>query len=221
MKKSRRKFITLGSMAGVIGAAVIYWPKWAFNLFTDRKTGANYQFPVRPAVSKVSLSPTPPCEDGDVEATQALTAGPFYTPNTPERSVLYEPGIAGTPIVVMGRVLTTDCQPLAGAVLDFWQADGKGEYDNEGFTLRGHQFTDSQGYYRLETVKPGLYPGRTAHIHVRVQGKNTPLLTTQLYFPGEALNEQDGLYKKPLEVDMRESGDGKLEAQFDFILRMV
>ena len=220
MKKSRRKFITLGSMAGVIGAAIIYLPKWVFNSFIDRKT-ASYQFPARPVASKVSLSPTPPCEDGDVEATPSLTAGPFYTPDTPERSVLYETGIAGTPLVVIGRVLTTDCQPLAGAVLDFWQADGKGEYDNEGFTLRGHQFTDSQGYYRLETVKPGLYPGRTAHIHVRVQGKNTPLLTTQLYFPGEALNEKDGLFKKVLEVDIRESGDGKLEAQFDFILRMV
>lgn len=221
MKKSRRKFITLGGIAGIIGATVFYLPKWIFHTLTDRKTDANYQFPGRPAVSKVSLSPTPPCEDGDVEVTPSLTAGPFYTPDTPQRSVLYETGIAGTHLVVAGRVLTTNCQPLAGAVLDFWQADGNGEYDNQGFTLRGHQFTDSQGYYRLETVKPGLYPGRTAHIHVRVQGKNTPLLTTQLYFPGEALNEQDSLFKKVLEVDMRESAESKLEAQFDFVLRTV
>lgn len=219
MKKSRRKFIALGGIAGIIGATVFYLPKWIFNALTDRKTAFNYPFPVRPAVSKVSLSPTPPCEDGDVEATPALTAGPFYTPDTPERSVLYEPGIAGMPIVVVGRVLSTDCQPLAGAVLDFWQADGNGKYDNEGFTLRGHQFTDSQGYYRLETVKPGFYSGRTAHIHVKVQGKNTPLLTTQLFFPGEASNERDGIYKKSLEVDLQEVADGKLEAQFDFVLR--
>jgi protocatechuate 3,4-dioxygenase beta subunit len=218
MKKSRRKFITLGGIAGAIGAAIIYLPKWMFSTLAGQTTATQYQFPARPAASKVSLSPTPPCEDGDVEATQALTAGPFYTPNTPERSVLYEPGMTGTPLVVMGRVLTTDCQPLAGAVLDFWQADGNGNYDNKGFTFRGHQFTDRRGYYRLETEQPGLYPGRTPHIHVKVQGKDTPLLTTQLYFPGQTSNNRYNLYKKSLEVNLQELADGKMEAQFDFVL---
>jgi protocatechuate 3,4-dioxygenase beta subunit len=218
MKKSRRKFITWGSMAGAMGAAIIYLPKWIFSTWDDRTTTTQYQFPASPVVSKVSLLPTPPCEDGDVEATPALTAGPFYTPNTPERSVLYEPGMAGTPLVVIGRVLTTDCQPVGGAVLDFWQADGNGNYDNKGFTLRVHQFTDSQGYYRLETVQPGLYPGRTPHIHVKVQGKATPLLTTQLYFPGQASNKRDNLYKKSLEVNLQALAGGKMEAQFDFVL---
>ena len=83
-------------------------------------------------------------------------------------------------------MLTRACKPLAGALLDFWQADDKGRYDNSGSRLRGHQFTDAEGRYRLRSVVPGLYPGRTRHIHVKVQSRDGRVLTTQLYFPGEA-----------------------------------
>jgi protocatechuate 3,4-dioxygenase beta subunit len=122
------------------------------------------------------LRPTPACgDDGDI--TPAQTAGPFYTPNSPRRASLLEPGVAGTRMVVTGLVLSTACTPLPGALVDFWQADDRGEYDNVGFRLRGHQFADSAGRYRLETIVPGLYPGRTRHFHVRVQAPNQPVLT--------------------------------------------
>ena len=84
----------------------------------------------------------------------------------------------GTRIVVEGSVLTTDCRPMPQALVDFWQADDRGQYDNAGYRLRGHQFTDDTGHYRLETIVPGLYPGRTRHIHVKVQAPNQPVLTT-------------------------------------------
>jgi len=58
---------------------------------------------------------------------------------------------------------------VGGALLDFWQADAAGDYDNTGFRLRGHQFSGADGRFRLATVVPGLYPGRTRHIHVKVQ----------------------------------------------------
>jgi protocatechuate 3,4-dioxygenase beta subunit len=58
-------------------------------------------------------------------------------------------------------VLTPDCRPLAGARVDFWQADGNGVYDNDGYRLRGYQVTDGRGRYRLETVVPGRYEPRT------------------------------------------------------------
>lgn len=161
-----------------------------------------------------TLEPTPQCDDHD--ETPAQTAGPFYTPDTPERASLLEQGITGTKLVVSGRVLTTDCQPIAGAILDFWQADDDGVYDNVGYRLQGHQFTDKNGAYRLETIMPGLYPGRTRHIHVKVQGANTPLLTTQLYFPDEAQNQTDGIFHPALVMAVQEAPDVKA-AFFDFV----
>jgi protocatechuate 3,4-dioxygenase beta subunit len=70
----------------------------------------------------------------------------------------------------------------------------------------------------LETIVPGQYPGRTGHIHVRVRGRQTPLLTTQLYFPGERLNRRDGIFHPQLVVTMQEVPDGSKAAAFDFVL---
>jgi protocatechuate 3,4-dioxygenase beta subunit len=103
--------------------------------------------------------------------------------------------------------------------VDFWQADAGGAYDNAGYTLRGHQFADSQGQYRLETIVPGLYPGRTRHFHVRVQAPNRPVLTTQLYFPGEPGNQRDGIFNPRLVIALRDSSGGKAGA-FDFVLNL-
>ena len=84
------------------------------------------------------------------------------------------------------------------ALVDFWQADDRGQYDNTGYRLRGHQFTDDTGHYRLETIVPGLYSGRTRHIHVKVQAPNQPVLTTQLYFHGEPANQRDFIFNPDL-----------------------
>ncbi len=136
-------------------------------------------------VPSATLPPTPDCGDDD-DITPRQTEGPFYTPNSPERTSLLEPGITGTKITVTGQVLTTDCKPVANALVDFWHADDNGEYDNVGYKLRGHQFTDAAGRYNLRTFVPGLYPGRTRHFHVKVQAPNQRILTTQLYFPDPA-----------------------------------
>jgi protocatechuate 3,4-dioxygenase beta subunit len=165
------------------------------------------------------LSPTPACDDGD-EATVAQTEGPYYTPNTPERASLLETGMAGVKLVVAGQVLTTDCRPVARALLDFWQADDAGQYDNVGYRLRGHQFADDQGRYTLETVVPGLYPGRTRHIHVKVQAPNQPVLTTQLYFPNEPGNDRDGIFNLALVMDVQDDAAGKV-GEFNFVLKMA
>ena len=125
--------------------------------------------------------------------------------------------MAGQPIELVGFVLTRGCKPLAGALLDFWQADDKGRYDNSGFRLRGHQFTDAEGRYRLRSVVPGIYPGRTRHIHVKVQPRGGRVLTTQLYFPGEAQNRSDGLFRKELLVRTAKNA-GWLAGRFDFVV---
>jgi protocatechuate 3,4-dioxygenase beta subunit len=146
-----------------------------------------------------------------------MTEGPYYTPDSPERTSLLEEGIPGTRLILTGFVLTQDCQPIANALLDFWQADGDGEYDNAGYKLRGHQLTDQAGSYYLETVLPGLYPGRTAHIHVKVQAPGGPVLTTQLFFPGVPGNDTDSIFSPLLLTTLQDMEGGKL-ATFNFIL---
>ncbi|PYM54409.1 MAG: intradiol ring-cleavage dioxygenase [Candidatus Rokuibacteriota bacterium] len=150
--------------------------------------------------------------------TPPQTEGPYFKPNSPARASLIEPGMPGTRLVVEGSVLTADCKPVPRALLDFWQADAAGRYDNEGQRLRGHQLTDAAGHYRLETVVPAQYPGRTRHIHVKVQAPGRPALTTQLYFPGESANQRDGIFDPKLVMKVRDVEGGKIGA-FDFVLR--
>ncbi|MGH2558446.1 MAG: dioxygenase [Thermomicrobiales bacterium] len=168
------------------------------------------------------LAPTPACADeDDLEETLPQTEGPFYSPDTPERTSLLEPDMPGTRLLVTGYVYSTDCTPISGALLDFWQADDGGVYDNEGFRLRGHQFTDDDGRFELETIVPGLYPGRTRHIHVKAQAANQSVLTTQLYFPDEPANDADGIFDPALLVELddadADADNGKV-AFFTFVL---
>ena len=165
------------------------------------------------ATSSPSLAATPACIDAD--ETPAETEGPFFSTGSPERQSLMEPGVTGTPLTLTGAVLGTDCTPIANAKLDFWQADDDGNYDNNGFRLRGHQFTDAEGKYLLETIVPALYPGRTRHIHVKVQPEGGSVLTTQLFFPWESSNDSDSIYDAALLMDnAKDSGTGT----FDFVL---
>ncbi len=167
--------------------------------------------------SATLLEPTPQCSDDDDEPTLAQTEGPYYTPNTPQRTSFLEEGITGTNLLLSGFVLRPDCSPIDRVLLDFWHCDDAGVYDNTGYRLRGHQFTDEQGRYHLTTIVPALYPGRTRHIHVKVQAPNQPVLTTQLYFPNVAENERDGIFHPSLVVSASETDDG-VNTLFNFVL---
>ena len=142
--------------------------------------------------------------------TPRQTEGPFFTPNSPKRISLLE-GKEKSRLVVTGAVLSAQCKPVPNALLDFWHSDERGEYDNQGYRYRGHQFADAEGRYRLETIVPAEYPGRARHIHVKVQAPGGRILTTQLYFPGE---RRDSLYRPELEVK-RVKGE---ETRFDFVV---
>jgi protocatechuate 3,4-dioxygenase beta subunit len=182
--------------------------------------------PTAPTTTSPSTTPTangplpvtPQCADDDDDPTPAQTEGPYFKPSSPLRRSLLESGLTGTRLMITGQVLTTACTPVATALLDFWQADNAGAYDNTGYRLRGHQFTDSNGRFTLETIVPGLYPGRTRHIHVKVQPPNGSILTTQLYFPGEARNASDGIYSAELLMTVVDGANGK-EATFNFVVR--
>ena len=167
-------------------------------------------------VSGQTLPLTPTCGEKP-ERTPSQTAGPFYTPDSPRRSSLVEPGSKAERLVLAGVVLSPQCKPAANALLDFWHCDESGAYDNKGFRYRGHVFADTQGRYSLETIVPGEYPGRTRHIHVKVQAPGGRVLTTQLYFPDEPHNRSDGIYRRELTMQVARKGEQR-DAKFNFVV---
>ena len=151
--------------------------------------------------------PAPTCNG----LTQSQTEGPYYKPDTPERNSLFEEGMQGTRLILVGYVLDQNCQPLPNAWLDFWQADASGEYDNTGYRLRGHQFTDAQGRYYLETILPGLYSSRPIEpIHVKVRPEGGGEVTSQLYFPDQPIED--------LTVTLEDLGD-HFVGYFNFVVK--
>ena len=173
-----------------------------------------YPFSGPAADRALGLAPPLDCTRAIPESTE----GPFYTPETPLRTHLREPATGGQPLVVQGLVLSPDCRPIGGAVVDIWHTDEHGRYDNSGFRYRGHQYTDAAGAFRFETIRPVRYIGRTPHIHVKVQGPSTRLLTTQLYFPDRAgENGRDSIYHDDLLLDLSGNPQGWL-GRFDFVI---
>ena len=153
-----------------------------------------------------------------VALTPAVTEGPTFKAGSPERTSLTDTGITGMTLTLTGVVMTADCQPVSHALLDFWQANAQGQYDNAGYTLRGHQFTDANGRFQLVTVVPGLYPGRTEHIHVKVQAPGGPVLTTQLFFPGVSNNSSDGIFNQALLIKIQSNNANTMQATFNFVV---
>lgn len=178
-----------------------------------RLLGAAAALPFAQAGMAQELPLTPACGP-QAPLTPRQTEGPYYTPNTPRRASLVEPGSNVPLLLIAGRVLSSTCRPVARALLDFWHCDENGSYDNVGFRNRGHLFSDAEGRFRLETIWPAIYPGRARHIHVKVQAPGRRILTTQLYFPGDA---RDGLWRRELEVVMVPRPEGRVAA-FQFIV---
>ncbi|GHJ43646.1 dioxygenase [Catellatospora sp. TT07R-123] len=162
------------------------------------------------------LAATPEaCDDDDLTPPQM--EGPYFKPGSPLRTSMVDG--PGTALTLTGYVVGLACQPIAGALLDFWQADNGGNYDNVGNRFRAHQFSDAQGRFTLTAIVPGLYPGRTRHIHVKVQAPGRPILTAQLYFPNEPRNATDTLYDPALLMNVQTVGSGR-QATFDFVLNV-
>jgi protocatechuate 3,4-dioxygenase beta subunit len=167
----------------------------------------------------VAIPSVPNAEGCEGTLTPSEMDGPFYKAGSPERTNLYDAAIPGGKLSLSGFIYNTECKPIAHAWIDFWQADGKGQYDNSGYTLRGHQYTEAAGKYMLETVIPGEYTGRTLHIHVKVRANdNAPELTTQLYMPGVQGNQSDFLFNPALLMQVKDSAAGK-SATFNFVIK--
>lgn len=164
--------------------------------------------------------PPVPASCGAV-ATAANIEGPFYKRGAPHRSVLVDAADDGQRLALSGTVMTTRCEPLAGAIVDVWQANAKGDYDLDGFRFRGALTTDAHGRWELRTIVPGRYLNgdryRPAHLHVKVRAPGRRVLTTQLYFEGDPYNEGDAFIEPSLIMAHR-TDKGITRARFDFVL---
>jgi protocatechuate 3,4-dioxygenase beta subunit len=162
------------------------------------------------------LDLTPACGD-QAQPTIAQTEGPYFKPDAPLKRNLAADRPSGEKMTLAGLVLDRNCRPVPKALVQIWQADETGAYDNSGFILRGHQYADDAGRWWFTTIVPAAYPGRTRHIHVKVQRPGGRVLTTQLYYPGEPLNRRDGLFNQQLLMRITDAADGKF-ARFDFVV---
>jgi protocatechuate 3,4-dioxygenase, beta subunit len=170
--------------------------------------------------------------------TPSQTEGPFYPDRMPfdtdfdllrNGTSLYTQGQA---VWLLGSVSDLSGKPVAGAVVEIWQSDNDGQYhhsSNRGradpaFQGFGKVQVGTDGSYRFHTIRPGKYPGRTPHIHVKVKLAQRELLTTQLYVMGEPANARDGLWnqmsddnKAALTMPFVQGKDG-LQVQFPLIV---
>jgi hydroxyquinol 1,2-dioxygenase len=161
-------------------------------------------------------------------ATESTVFGPFYregAPELPSGATISQDG-CGEPAVVMGRVLSIDGTPIAGALLDVWETDENGLYEQQDpgqpdMNLRGKFRTDSDGNYCFVGIKPVSYaipndgpvgqllramerhPYRPAHIHVLVSAPGFMPVTTHLFVKGDKYLDSDAVFgtKDSLVVD--------------------
>lgn len=164
-----------------------------------------------------------------LEATPHTTRGPEYRRRAPFRNDLREPGHPGIPLIVRGHVRGTGGEPVAGALLEFWQTDARGLYsdffglrrDPAKLWMRCGMHAQAGGAYELRTIVPGRYPlwpiTRPRHIHVSVTAAGYRFLATQIFFEHEWLNRFDPMVKRPLIVKLTEEKGERL-ALFDLIL---
>ncbi len=175
-------------------------------------------------------------------ATQHDILGPFWRAGAPMTADLIPKGAKGQKVVLSGRVLDTSGKPVAGAILDFWNADADGKYDLENpfqqltpdaYKFRGLVKTAADGGYSVATVVPGKYrvppnlPGfetfanllRPSHVHLMASHIATVPLITQIYFKGDAEIAKDpwaSRSKNAAAVDKTVAE--KWTAKFDIVL---
>jgi protocatechuate 3,4-dioxygenase, beta subunit len=145
-------------------------------------------------------------------------------------TVQHEAEPLGERIIISGRVLDDSGRPVPGALIEIWQANAAGRYRHKNdqhaapldpnFTGCGRLLTDSEGNYRLVTIKPGAYPWqnhpnawRPAHIHFSLFGAGLlSRLVTQMYFPGDPLMAHDPIFNSIRDDRARQ----RMIAAFDF-----
>lgn len=144
--------------------------------------------------------------------TASQTVGPFFHLGMarPDWADLTRDNPAGERILIEGRVLDGDGAPVPDAVIEVWQANAAGRYNHPDdvqtdkpldpqFRGFGRAATDSEGRFRIATIRPGPVPGRgnalqAPHLTLAVFGRGLLRhLYTRLYFADEPANANDPL----------------------------
>ncbi len=126
------------------------------------------------------------------KATPWNEIGPFYKRKSPNNPKLRQPGEAGMPVAVSGRVLDTRGNSIQGALIEIWHADHQGHYNLDGYRHRVALASGAGGSYAFDSIMPGHYPARVCqHIHYIVQAPGCKPLTTQLYFATDPVFDGD------------------------------
>jgi protocatechuate 3,4-dioxygenase beta subunit len=194
----------------------------------DRRITSRREF-VGAGLALLPLLKAAACADAEIcGPTVRGAGGPFYREGAPWRAKLCDASEPGQPLIVAGRVTAAGtCEPLKEAVIDIWQADAAGRYDNEHFHLRGRVRADEEGRYLIETILPGNYTDggmeRAKHIHYIVSAPGYSTLTTECYFEGDARNRTDQLVRSSLIITLstpaQQSAKAKqLKGTFDVVL---
>ncbi len=233
---SRRDFLCLGSLglASVGVGSLLLRPDAAP---TEASGGAGGDLPpdLELDFSQDKQDKQDKQDQRKLHPTENNIQGPFYRVGAPFRAKVTPPLEAGEVLLVRGRLWGHDTKrPLSGVVIDVWQANAKGRYDNDdlkkppkagGYRYRARLVTDENGFYELETILPGRYKNgarfRPAHIHYMVRRPGYRMLVTQLYFKGDPQNDSDPFIKESLIIDLqeREAAAGTYRSgSFDIVL---
>jgi catechol 1,2-dioxygenase len=170
-------------------------------------------------------------------ATEDNILGPFYREGSPFRGKVTPPLEPGHVLLITGRVWGLDTRkPLANTVIDLWQANEQGRYDNDDphnppaegvFINRCRIITDATGTYEYETIHPGAYKTgpetwRPPHVHYLIRARGYATLVTQLYFEGDPHQKEDEFIKASLIIPLKEQGRGDASWKtgvFDIVLQ--
>lgn len=168
------------------------------------------------ALSALGAAPLASGQTRGSQATPSQTLGPFYPRDASERPSQTDADLLafdggkllskGTPLFFTGRVLDRHGSALVQAEVELWQCDAHAVYHHPAggaeserdphFQGYGRALTDTEGRFYFRTIKPVPYPGRTAHIHIRIAPRDGGSLATQLYLPDEPGNARDFLFRQ-------------------------
>jgi len=214
MSVSRREFFRGGLAAAGVSTLTL-----RADALPTLPSGTLDHYSLFRAMAETPLPATDPGKLADAaKPTEDNILGPYYREGAPFRAKITPPLTKGTTLLIRGRVWGFDTKkPLANAVLDIWQADADGRYDNDDpqkppakgvYANRARVLTDETGCYEYETIHPGPYQigenaWRPAHIHYLVRKAGYANLITQLYFKGDRHNAKDEFIKESLVIALQ------------------
>ena len=198
---------------------------------SETRTPANPLYRI-PAAARDPFAPCPPAPSMRAGEHDLTRLGPG------------RPQADGEAVVITGRILDEDLRPVRRTLVEVWNANAHGRYSHTidagrndapldpNFYGFGRLVTGDYGEYELRTIKPGAYIARRdigwwrpPHVHFSVVGSGVRLVT-QMYFPGDPLNEKDFIYLIVPEADRDrvlgqplEPRAGDRAFRFDIVIR--